>query len=443
MAARREHPTVFWFNPLAEGRIACGNAFTPIKHQAALARDLATLPQFLSRPGDIVLVERRPSAESQGQLKAAGFIPPAFIELAAPPDHPAASVKYPRLGALRPWAWAPDSLELFLPLFGQLAAPHPDPQQCFNPAIARLYSKAWSADLLRKLLDTHPPKPWLCEMTEIGLPADDLDDALRIIAAIRARGHQRIIAKESVGVAGQNALRLWEPELLENQRRWLTNVLERGRQLVIEPWLERAADFSLQYQMEADGLRLLGCTRLLNDARGQYLGNSTAPDCAEFLPAAILELFPNPDKSREQIHELLANLQLLLERELREAGYLGPAGIDAFVYRTPAGECRVKPVVELNPRYTMGRVAIELMQHAAPERHGLFRLVSLAEARAEGARDFSGYARLLQEQFPLRTKGESSPRILEGALCLTDPEQAQACVAVWEVSAQPAKGSIV
>src|SRR5882724_5461757 len=40
-------PSVFIFNPFAEGHIAHGNRFTPGKHQAMLARDLANLPQFL------------------------------------------------------------------------------------------------------------------------------------------------------------------------------------------------------------------------------------------------------------------------------------------------------------------------------------------------------------------------------------------------------------
>ena len=48
-------PSVFVFNPFAEGHIAHGKRFTPAKHQAMLASDLANLPQFLCRSDDIVL----------------------------------------------------------------------------------------------------------------------------------------------------------------------------------------------------------------------------------------------------------------------------------------------------------------------------------------------------------------------------------------------------
>ena len=54
-------PGVFVFNPFAEGYIAHGKAFTPVKHQAMLADDLANLPQFLCRADDIVLLAKRPS----------------------------------------------------------------------------------------------------------------------------------------------------------------------------------------------------------------------------------------------------------------------------------------------------------------------------------------------------------------------------------------------
>ena len=55
-------------------------------------------------------------------------------------------------------------------------------------------------------------------------------------------------------------------------------------------------------------------------------------------------------------------------------GYRGPVGVDAFLFRDSAGELRVKPVVEVNPRYTMGRVAVELVRHRN-ERKGIKLLI--------------------------------------------------------------------
>ncbi len=39
---------------------------------------------------------------------------------------------------------------------------------------------------------------------------------------------------------------------------------------------------------------------------------------------------------------------------LREAGYRGPFGVDAFTYRTPDGELHLQPRSEINARFSMG-----------------------------------------------------------------------------------------
>ena len=138
-------PNVFVFNPFAEARMAHGKTFNPTKHQTQLARDLANLPQFLCRQDDIVLVNQRPSVEFFSGIKQAGFALPEFVAL-----DQAAGLAARKLGRLRPWAWGPDSVEMFAPLFTNLTGEKRNATGSYNPAIAQLYSKARSAELLRK-----------------------------------------------------------------------------------------------------------------------------------------------------------------------------------------------------------------------------------------------------------------------------------------------------
>ena len=145
-------PNVFVFNPFAEGYIAHGKGFTPVKHQAMLANDLANLPQFLCRQDDIVLLPKRPSVEFLSALKQAGFPLPEFVELKERRIDPASSLCQRKLGSLRPWAWGPDSVELLEPLFAKVTGEARTSNQCFNANIARLYSKARSAAFLRTVL---------------------------------------------------------------------------------------------------------------------------------------------------------------------------------------------------------------------------------------------------------------------------------------------------
>jgi uncharacterized ferritin-like protein (DUF455 family) len=485
-------PNVFVFNPFAEARIARGKSFNPAKHQVQLARDLANLPQFLCRQDDIVLVNQRPSVEFLSGIKQAGFTLPEFVELnnslsttkggegrgeeanyfqnQIPSPQPSprlggereknrqcdlriTNLTSRKLGRLRPWAWGPDSVEMLEPLFANLAGEKRTVNGSFDPDIAQLYSKAWSAELLKKilgrrrgdesqiknpkldqrLLTSSPTDNWLCTENEAGVAVNSVGEALSAIATIRQRGHHKIVIKEALGLAGSNAMRLFEPEILETQRRWIANAVANGRQLVVEPWLERELDFSVQLEMSDDGLKLCGYTGLHNDAKGQFQGNSAAPGHQKKIPANLIALFPEPPDIAQRLHALYADSFSLLEAELRRVNYFGPVGIDAFAYHEADGKIRLKPVVEINPRYTMGRLTVELMKNVAPGSRGLFRLVSHKQVVAEGFEDFVAFARSLAEKFPIQLKGEPSPRISGGAICLNDPAQAQVCLAVFQV----------
>ena len=432
-------PSVFVFNPLAEGRIAQGRSFTPVKARAQLARDLANLPQFLCRQDDLVLVPQRPSVEFLSGIKQAGFALPEFVELKHGRIDPSDNVTQRKLGPLRPWAWGPDSVELLAPLFASVTGEKRTATQCFNERTAELYSKAWSAALLRKFLSGFGSVPWLCTRAEAGVTVKTLPETLEAIAAIRARGHHRLVVKEALGLAGHNAIRLWEPELLDTQHRWLARACEQGRQLVVEPWLERAMDFSVQLEMTPLGLKLCGYTTLINDQRGQFQANRAAPNHGQRLPADMIALFREPRDISLRLHGLYSEVMAMLEAGLREADYLGPVGIDAFVYRTPSGECRLKPIVEINPRYTMGRLTVELMKQTCPGSHGLFRLINRAQMRAGGFENFPAFAHSLAGNHPLRLEGEPTPKIREGALCLNDPATAQVCLTVFQVSRGPSR----
>jgi hypothetical protein len=483
MERQRITASVFVFNPFAEGFIARGKAFTPVKHQAMLAEDLANLPQFLCEPHDIVLLEKRPSAGFLNSLKQAGFPPPEFVQLKGGRIDPANSICQRELGKLRPWGWAPDSVELFEPLFGRVVGKTQSADQCFNEGIARLYSKVWSAGFLRKVLarcgggdeafpgaaeaqikirardadsdevsdkdtdevchEVHVAAetlnrpgmtsggPWLCCEAEVGVAVDNIKDALEAVAAIRRRGHHRVIVKEAYSVAGQNSIRLWEPEILPAQRQWLANALEHGHPLVVESWLERELDFSVQLEMEPGGLNLCGYTGLVNDRKGQFLANWAEPDYARCLPAKAAALLHAPADISGRLERLFSEIFSLLEAELQRAGFLGPVSLDAMVYRAPEGDCRLKPVVEINPRYTMGRVTVELMKHVSPGRCGRFRLVARPQARKAGFADLASYARSLGERFPLRLDRDA--KIRQGSVCLNDPNQAQVVLATFEV----------
>ena len=431
--SRGRTPTVFVFNPFVELKIARGRSFTPGRQQAALVRDLANLPQFLCRQDDVVLVPKRPSLPFLSAIKQAGFPLPEFVELKGQGIDEASSLRQRKLGALRPWAWGPDAVELLQPLFANVTGEPFTPEQRFNENIARLHSKAWSADFLKKVLSKHTGSPWLCSDQEAAEVVRTCESALAAVERIRGCGHHKIVLKQAYGLAGHDMIRLWEPGIMDTQRRWIEKALEGRHPLLVEPWLERVLDFSVQLEMTHGGLKLCGYTGLVNDQRGQFQANwadSTATRrIPGDLPRPFLEQLGVPTKLHQFYREVFARL----EAALGAVGYFGPLGIDAFIYRDAGGSLRLKPIVEINLRHTMGRLTLELMKHTCPGSVGTFRLVSRTMVQAEGFGSFVDYARNLASRAPLQMAGSPVPKIREGELCLNDPAEAGEYLAVFRV----------
>jgi hypothetical protein len=344
-----------------------------------------------------------------------------------------------KLGNLRPWAWGPDSLQLLAPLFERLSASAKAALPKFGPPIDQLYSKAWSAAFLGNLLaaasEREHQREWLCRPDVVGIATTRFDETLAAVERIRQRGHHRVVIKEALGLAGRNALRLWEPSILETQRQWIQKAFDRGGRLVVEPWLERECDFSIQLEMGLDGLQVRGYTGLMTDLRGQFVGNFASPNFARRLPSSVVARFGQPGDMAGALGRFYEEEVFRpLETALREAGYLGPLGLDAFLYRGPDARVRLKPIVEINPRYTMGRLTVELMQRVGPGSHGRLLFLNRRNVHRAGSADFVEYARRLRERFPRQLAGAPVGRLIEGGICLNDPAKAIACLAVFLVA---------
>lgn len=421
-------PDVFLFNPLAEGHIGLGPAFNPGRHALRLAEDLALLPQYLGSDDDVVLVPATPSAEFLAGLRRHG-LPVAecvpFAEMGSLADR--------KLGSLRPWAWSPDSVARLAPLALQVTGGSGLPDPGTTAARAALFGKDWSAALLRELqaeLEAIAPPGRLSPAWSIGTVAREPAAVWEAVDRIRATGHHRIVVKRSLGLAGGNAIRLWEPAPLPAQRVWVEESFRHGGSVVVEPWMERLCDFSAQFDRADGTLRLRGYTGLTTDRRGQFLANTAEPAAGRRPPAAVLAAFRGRDP--RWIHRIFERIQSALQTAFDAAGHHGPAGVDAFVHEGPDGPC-LRPLVELNPRLTMGRVLLELTRFVAPGHTSRLRLLNPSQLRALGHPDFVSLMAAWEKLSPPQREGRPVPRLTRGIVPLNDPATAMACLAVLEV----------
>lgn len=329
--SRGRTPVLHWFNPNAEHHARAllrGTPYQPDKAALALETDLEALMFGICRKDDAILMRRPPSVEHLIALKRAGFDPPEIFPMESAPGR--------KLGGLRPWAWSPDASVLL---------------EKFSADVSSRVEETWRTPL---------PGKWFSK--EIGLELENMLGAVpetgkflrseEKISALLAESEA--LLKAPFSHAGRGHLRVNYKSDPAKTSGWIRNTLAAHGGVIVEPWLERVMDFSALY----DGAKLLGMTRMENDAAGRFLGIRVARKWGDLLDREVAEFLFKEARVMEIYQEKIPRL---LEKLL--PGYHGALCVDAMVHQRQ-GKFFLKPVVELNVRITMGRLAWEWMRKA-------------------------------------------------------------------------------
>jgi len=364
--SRGRTPVVHWFNPNAESQSRAamiGKPWQPDKTALALEQDLEALLLGCCRRDDAVLMRRTPSIDHLTRLKNAGYELPEILTVGSPAGR--------KLGGLRPWAWSPDAVEQLRPYADDVS---PNMDQPWREALpAQWFSKEIGLRL------EHAMGP----VAETGSVHHDVESVLTAIAGHLTTG--QALLKAPMSYAGRGHLRVNSASDPGKTRGWIANTLASHGSVVVEPWLERVMDFSALYEMKPGGMvSLIGLTRMENDAAGRFLGIRVSqkwgtllePEIAVFLfrEARVMEIY------QDRIPCLLARLL---------PGYVGPLCVDAMVHRRADGSLALKPVVEMNVRMTMGRIAWEWMKRRPGSGGGRLRLLRRQSLKEDEIKDLA------------------------------------------------------
>ncbi len=350
--SRGRTPVVHWFNPNAESHARAamiGKPWQPDKISLALELDLEVLMLGCCRRDDAVLMRRPPSINHLTRLKNAGYELPEILTVGSPAGR--------KLGGLRPWAWSPDAVEQLRPYANDVS---PNMDQPWREALP---PKWFSKEIGLRLEHALGP------VAETGALLYKSEAILAAIARHFLRG--QALLKAPMSYAGRGHLRVNAASNPIKTLGWIENTLASHGAVVVEPWLDRVLDFSALYEVKPGGMvSLIGLTRMENDAAGRFLGIQISPkwgtllepEIAVFLfrEARILEIY------QKQIPEKLTTLL---------PGYVGPLCVDAMVHRRTDGTLALKPVVEMNVRLTMGRIAWKWMKRHPGSSGGGLRLL--------------------------------------------------------------------
>jgi uncharacterized ferritin-like protein (DUF455 family) len=412
--SRGRTPWLYVFNPGAEAAAEANDASAIDSATKQLTKDLDTLGLFLAKSEDVVLLHKQPRVEFLRELKEMGVEIPAQEILEAGKLSKSSPLRERKLGKLRPWGWSADAHELLQELLPNLTA---DPVESpWNERTRMLYSKSTAAACLSKL-------PW----QELFGDRSIIGSETTTIASLWAGGKTALM-KANFGIAGRSMAK-FPPDSDVSASQQLLN-LPGG--VIVEPWLERVADFSAQYECEPNQLpRLKGLVRLHCDAHGRFQACAASGTFTRLLPQTVARVLH--EQGTHWIKELYnETIPQVLGEFIQGTGFRGSLGIDAFFYRDPAGHIRLKPIVEINPRFTMGRTTLELLRVAAPGKTVLFRIFSKRAVQKLGWKSLSETAAVLREQFPQVKSADG--HIAAGCFFLNDPELSTAFLAAAYVT---------
>jgi hypothetical protein len=181
-------------------------------------------------------------------------------------------------------------------------------------------------------------------------------DQLRNVLAGATRFCHGWLVKALLGMSGREQLVGRGADLSPPMLGWLTQRFERDGAVIFEPRLDRIAEAGLQWQIPRHGEPVfVGVAPMIDppNASGGYFGSRIDP----------------PEFADSRWHDAV-EVSSRVASEVQRRGYFGPLGIDAMLYRDDGGHTRLRPIQDVNARWTMGRLAIELRRFLKPHEFG-------------------------------------------------------------------------
>lgn len=307
---------------------------------------LSILPIFLCVRDDIVVVPSMPSTVLLEKISALGFpIPELSVGWS--------SISTRNIQGIIPWGKSPQ-----YPV-----------GESWTQNDRNHYTKSYGSLCLKDFV-TQYSHPLINPNEPIGISCTTIQEVQQAIA----KWSCPVVIKADLGASGRNTIRhmgAWE----QGQLKWVHRILRQQGCCVIEPMLERIIDFSMQITIdETMKIRQQGPIRQFTTPQGQYLGHWLGP-VHKGLPKDIIRMLYQHDWKK-----MLAHMSNFVGLRLAQEGHRGVVGIDCFLYRQDQ-EIFIRPIVEINPRYTMGHIAQALRKRcAAPAIFSISRQSSMEES---------------------------------------------------------------
>ena len=377
-----QKPNIYLFNPTCEYAVANQNAnWQPNRILQKMESDLSSLSLFFGNKNDFVLVDKLPSYEFVASLKLLKIAVPNFVLKNDALQNP--NFVNSQKNKLLPWGWSPASHKLLTPLKESCSSEFQNsPVFNWKPEHRETISRKFALGILTQLQLTLKDdfilptgeKPIICTTQ------NDFE------TAIKKWGKVMIKAPWSSSGRGLQPItkapvhpKVWE--------KVLGIVKEQGFALA-EPLLKKAFDLALLFEIKKGKVEYLGNSYFYTNSKGQYEGNylNGFPDTID---KAILDF---ADFMVGEIRQPVINS---IENSEMATFYEGYFGVDTLVY-FDKNKLRINPCLEINVRYTMGLLALQLEKLISKNKKGVFSTFYHPE------KSFYDFKKEMEEKHPLK-----------------------------------------
>ncbi|MBI9064828.1 MAG: hypothetical protein JEZ14_22775 [Marinilabiliaceae bacterium] len=345
--------TLFYYNPTCEMAIENGTmSYMPPENLKQFEQDIAPLMGFAGSTSDKIICEHQPDVQFISFWKKANKHFPQFISI-----EESKALSPGSIDQIIPWGWSyalKHHLKHLIPgLSPEMRIPEVSSNE-FRQFCSRLTSVRMAKQLFKKQdqlpsIAHHPSIPKILSSTDAVLD-------------YFYNHPQGIILKTLWSSSGRGLCLLRTKREFEQAKPWIKARIKQHQFIIAEPLLNKAQDASFQFMIKHDGTyEALGINYFDTDGSGRFQKEHFG------IPSKIQSHLPQDDIWIDEISALL--IESMQELNIHDH-YQGSVGIDVLFFHDDTGTIRLMPFIEVNLRYNMGLINLNIKKHIHPDSTG-------------------------------------------------------------------------
>ena len=346
-------PKLHYFNPGHENAVLnCSPYYMPPTNTKRMMIDLALLPAWYGNENDLTIIQKELNEDFKTSLASTLFSPQTITSSSEIVE------KLSDTYEATPWGISPQSIHYYETLFkGQLDLIR---TPVWSDDYPSLCSRATANKVLNEIIKGNPTINH--EIQPIAIT-----DISYIKTIVQSKKNSWII-KAPFSSSGRGLLWIQNQTITIPNEQWISGAIKKQGFVTIEPALDKQIDFAMGFFANGLGeITFHGLSLFETEELGGYVGNYLGKQSN--IKAKLLNYINDNilEETKKRLEEIL--------HYYYGKTYCGYLGVDMMIYKDEIGNYHIHPCVEINMRYTMGIVAIELSSKLlAPESEGLFQI---------------------------------------------------------------------